>query len=174
MEETFILLRFNCPDPTCDYTATGWSDLKLHVRAIHSKFMWSVAAVLVSFLTSRFTYNIATFASEPKKSSRMSTLYILLTNWPLTSLQCPLVCVGQRRRNKRNISTVRYIRFVSSVVSAFSEMMNYSAICARGMKNAFCANVVTSEISSECCHLHVPFASIDLRSQFCELRKAGK
>ncbi|KAH7924735.1 hypothetical protein BV22DRAFT_1066211 [Leucogyrophana mollusca] len=39
MEETLILLRFNCPDPECDYTATGWGDLKLHVRANHGKML---------------------------------------------------------------------------------------------------------------------------------------
>lgn len=40
MEETLILLRFNCPDSACDYIAKGWSDLKLHVRATHNKLMW--------------------------------------------------------------------------------------------------------------------------------------
>lgn len=39
MEETLILLRFNCPDSQCDYTATGWGDLKLHVRGTHGKMM---------------------------------------------------------------------------------------------------------------------------------------
>ncbi|KAG1756876.1 uncharacterized protein EDB91DRAFT_1094923 [Suillus paluster] len=39
MEETLILLRFNCPDSQCDYTATGWGDLKLHVRGAHGKMM---------------------------------------------------------------------------------------------------------------------------------------
>ncbi|KAG1782394.1 hypothetical protein EV702DRAFT_1064083 [Suillus placidus] len=39
MEETLILLRFNCPDSQCDYTATGWGDLKLHVRGTHEKTM---------------------------------------------------------------------------------------------------------------------------------------
>ncbi|KAF9242003.1 hypothetical protein BU15DRAFT_72940 [Melanogaster broomeanus] len=39
MEETLILLRFNCPDPECDYTASGWGDLKLHTRALHGKMM---------------------------------------------------------------------------------------------------------------------------------------
>lgn len=42
MEETLILLRFNCPDPDCDYIGNGWGDLKLHVRATHGKFMWYV------------------------------------------------------------------------------------------------------------------------------------
>ncbi|KAG1863606.1 hypothetical protein DFJ58DRAFT_774056 [Suillus subalutaceus] len=39
MEETLILLRFNCPDSQCDYTGTGWGDLKLHVRGTHGKMM---------------------------------------------------------------------------------------------------------------------------------------
>ncbi|EIW84684.1 hypothetical protein CONPUDRAFT_47956 [Coniophora puteana RWD-64-598 SS2] len=37
MEETLILLRFNCPVTECDYTATGWGDLKLHTRGVHGK-----------------------------------------------------------------------------------------------------------------------------------------
>lgn len=40
MEETLILLRFNCPDAECDYIGNGWSDLKLHTRAVHGKLMW--------------------------------------------------------------------------------------------------------------------------------------
>ncbi|TFK36394.1 hypothetical protein BDQ12DRAFT_249403 [Crucibulum laeve] len=39
MEETLILLRFNCPDPDCDYIGNGWADLKLHARATHGKLM---------------------------------------------------------------------------------------------------------------------------------------
>ncbi|KZT09676.1 uncharacterized protein LAESUDRAFT_646679 [Laetiporus sulphureus 93-53] len=39
MEETLILLRFNCPDPDCDYVGNGWSDLKLHTHAVHGKVM---------------------------------------------------------------------------------------------------------------------------------------
>ena len=43
MEETLILLRFNCPDPQCDFIGNGWSDLKLHTRATHGKLMWLVS-----------------------------------------------------------------------------------------------------------------------------------
>ncbi|KAI9574194.1 hypothetical protein HD554DRAFT_2165703 [Boletus coccyginus] len=39
MEETLILLRFNCPDAECDYIASGWGDLKLHTRAVHGKVL---------------------------------------------------------------------------------------------------------------------------------------
>ncbi|KAF9447580.1 hypothetical protein P691DRAFT_820683 [Macrolepiota fuliginosa MF-IS2] len=39
MEDTLILLKFNCPDPSCDYIGNGWGDLKLHTRAVHGKLM---------------------------------------------------------------------------------------------------------------------------------------
>jgi E3 ubiquitin-protein ligase ZNF598 len=40
MEDTMLLLRFNCPDPSCDYIANaGWGDLKLHVRSQHGMQM---------------------------------------------------------------------------------------------------------------------------------------
>jgi len=50
MEETLILLKFNCPDANCDYIGNGWADLKLHARAVHSRLMWFV---LLSILTGR-------------------------------------------------------------------------------------------------------------------------
>ena len=40
MEETLILLRFNCPESDCSFIANGWGDLKLHTRATHGKLMW--------------------------------------------------------------------------------------------------------------------------------------
>ena len=40
MQDSVALLRFNCPESSCDYTATGWNDLKLHTRGLHGKFMW--------------------------------------------------------------------------------------------------------------------------------------
>ncbi|KAJ7926223.1 hypothetical protein B0H13DRAFT_1973088 [Mycena leptocephala] len=39
MEETLLLLRFNCPDTECDYLGNSWSDLKLHTRATHGRLM---------------------------------------------------------------------------------------------------------------------------------------
>ncbi|KAI0265756.1 hypothetical protein BGY98DRAFT_1091879 [Russula aff. rugulosa BPL654] len=38
-ENSLVLLRFNCPDSSCDHMAIGWNDLKLHVRGVHKKFM---------------------------------------------------------------------------------------------------------------------------------------
>jgi hypothetical protein len=40
MEETLILLRFNCPEESCEVASAGWSDLKGHVRREHQKMMW--------------------------------------------------------------------------------------------------------------------------------------
>lgn len=45
MEDTLLLLRFNCPDPDCPFFGTGWSDLKHHVRAAHKLSMWSVPSL---------------------------------------------------------------------------------------------------------------------------------
>ncbi|KAI0683337.1 hypothetical protein BC835DRAFT_1423394 [Cytidiella melzeri] len=39
MEDSLVLLRFNCPESTCDYIGNGWSDLKLHTRATHGRIM---------------------------------------------------------------------------------------------------------------------------------------
>jgi hypothetical protein len=40
MEDALLLLRFNCPSTTCDYIASGWPDLRLHVRVDHTAELW--------------------------------------------------------------------------------------------------------------------------------------
>lgn len=37
MEDTVLLLRYNCPDGDCDVACLGWPDLHRHVRAQHHK-----------------------------------------------------------------------------------------------------------------------------------------
>lgn len=37
--DTVLLLRYNCPDPTCDFAGLGWQDLQRHVRSTHHKKM---------------------------------------------------------------------------------------------------------------------------------------
>jgi hypothetical protein len=37
MEDTILLLRYNCPDGDCDVACLGWPDLHRHVRAVHHK-----------------------------------------------------------------------------------------------------------------------------------------
>lgn len=38
-EDTVLLLRYNCPDATCDAACLGWPDLHRHVRSAHQKWM---------------------------------------------------------------------------------------------------------------------------------------
>ncbi|KAK4124373.1 hypothetical protein N657DRAFT_595215 [Parathielavia appendiculata] len=37
--DTVLLLRYNCPDPKCDFAGLGWQDLHRHVRSVHHKKM---------------------------------------------------------------------------------------------------------------------------------------
>lgn len=39
LEDTILLLRYNCPDKECDVACLGWPDLHRHVRAKHNKTM---------------------------------------------------------------------------------------------------------------------------------------
>ena len=38
-EDTVLLLRYNCPDESCDAACLGWPDLHRHVRSVHKKQM---------------------------------------------------------------------------------------------------------------------------------------
>jgi hypothetical protein len=74
MEESVILLRFNCPESNCDFIGTGWNDLKMHVRAVHGRQLWSVALFTfsISFFGTKTLYCLAISAFEIRKSFRMS------------------------------------------------------------------------------------------------------
>ncbi|KAK4445058.1 E3 ubiquitin-protein ligase hel2 [Podospora aff. communis PSN243] len=37
--DTVLLLRYNCPDSSCDFAGLGWPDLHRHVRSVHHKKM---------------------------------------------------------------------------------------------------------------------------------------
>ena len=38
-EDTVLLLRYNCPDSSCDVACLGWPDLHRHVKGVHGKIM---------------------------------------------------------------------------------------------------------------------------------------
>lgn len=40
MEDTLILLRYNCPDERCEVTSAGWADLKMHAKRDHDRLIW--------------------------------------------------------------------------------------------------------------------------------------
>ncbi len=46
LQDTILLLRFNCPDPSCDIACMGWADLYGHVSNAHHKVMWYVVEPL--------------------------------------------------------------------------------------------------------------------------------
>jgi hypothetical protein len=37
--DTVLLLRYNCPDESCDFAGLGWPDLHRHVKSVHHKKM---------------------------------------------------------------------------------------------------------------------------------------
>ena len=37
--DTLLLLRYNCPDPTCDIACWGWPDLHRHVKNVHHQIL---------------------------------------------------------------------------------------------------------------------------------------
>lgn len=37
--DTVLLLRYNCPEPSCDFAGLGWPDLHRHVKGTHHKRM---------------------------------------------------------------------------------------------------------------------------------------
>ncbi|KAK1830409.1 hypothetical protein QBC39DRAFT_353931 [Podospora conica] len=37
--DTVLLLRYNCPESSCDFAGLGWPDLHRHVRSVHHKKM---------------------------------------------------------------------------------------------------------------------------------------
>lgn len=39
VEDTLLLLRYNCPDPACEVACLGWPDLHRHVKSVHHKKM---------------------------------------------------------------------------------------------------------------------------------------
>ncbi|PWN28329.1 hypothetical protein BDZ90DRAFT_270655 [Jaminaea rosea] len=39
LQDTLILLRFNCPDERCDVASTGWDDLKMHAKRDHDRLL---------------------------------------------------------------------------------------------------------------------------------------
>jgi len=88
MQDSLVLLRFNCPDSSCETMATSWHDLKLHVRGIHKKFMWCAPTVssLVRTQQSESIHAKATCASPTRKSSHTNTR---CTRSPNTSLTFP-------------------------------------------------------------------------------------
>lgn len=143
MEETLILLRFNCPDSACDYIGNGWGDLKLHVRATHGRVLWY--AVLFIAIIFEAKHLLAICASGSKKFLLMSTSCIL-------PMFCPFIyhrCTNEETRPYHRIRSMEACtRFASSAANASSAVMSCTRICGSGMKSASFANGTKSGTNS--------------------------
>lgn len=124
MEESLLILRFNCPEQECPYMAHGWGDLRLHVRAIHGKFMWFVVCHLH---ISIFDYPglIVICVYDSRKFSVMNTFCIRQEFYPFT---CHLCTVGRIGQLPRQASKVVFTLFANFVGIVSLEMMNYTRI----------------------------------------------
>jgi hypothetical protein len=101
MEETLILLRFNCPDSQCDYTATGWGDLKLHVRDTHKKMMWYVDKYLILHTERGPLVSLQViFVSGPRRFSLMN---MLCTPRTFSLYTCHRCCIALRNRRQKSL-----------------------------------------------------------------------
>lgn len=90
MEDCLLLLRFNCPDVSCDYIAAGWPELKHHTRTVHGLLLWCVLGYSIS------TSQLMVIHQQPLSSiqkdifSRTYTLYPSATR--NTSSNSPHLC----------------------------------------------------------------------------------
>lgn len=39
-QDTKLLLQYNCPDPKCDISCSGWNELKKHANNDHNLQLW--------------------------------------------------------------------------------------------------------------------------------------
>jgi hypothetical protein len=98
MEETMILLRFNCPEPTCDYiAAAGWGDLKLHARGVHGRQMWYVWLIMIDTCRSRLCSDVC--IRHKKVFSHEHALYTAA----LLAVHLPSVAGGRGRGGRATI-----------------------------------------------------------------------
>ena len=100
MEETLILLRFNCPEEQCVFVAKGWNELKVHVRGVHGRQMWYVDppySIIIIYIPLHTVISVL----DPKRSSHMSIRYIQTHKYMCIYLLCINDQGGDRRRRKR-------------------------------------------------------------------------
>lgn len=133
-EDTLLLLRYNCPEKTCDVACLGWPDLHRHVKSKHGKMMWYVSLISyrrqykINLLNGRVDTVI--FALETKKFSLMSTKSSLRqscasTKSTVTTSQAPLTrAVSEGTQN------------AVSVVNGSTEMTSCMRIVVTDMNDA--------------------------------------
>ncbi|KAK6344018.1 hypothetical protein TWF696_007666 [Orbilia brochopaga] len=54
-EDTLVLLRYNCPEPSCDVACLGWPDLHRHVKSAHKLFLCDLCSRFKKVFTHEHT-----------------------------------------------------------------------------------------------------------------------
>ncbi|KAJ6259896.1 E3 ubiquitin-protein ligase [Drechslerella dactyloides] len=54
-EDTLVLLRYNCPEPSCDVACLGWPDLHRHVKNTHKLFLCDLCSRFKKVFTHEHT-----------------------------------------------------------------------------------------------------------------------
>jgi hypothetical protein len=147
MEDTVFLLRFNCPDTTCDYiAATGWGDLKLHVRGVHGKQMWSVQTTsFTNFITKTLP---VIFAFVIRKYFHMSMRFTHRMSFRFT-FRPWVAAISIASLFLQNKSREGFILYVNFAATASLVVTKFTHICANDMKSALCASGPISETNSK-------------------------
>jgi hypothetical protein len=148
MEETMILLRFNCPEPTCDYiAAAGWGDLKLHARGVHGRQMWYVWLIMMILVAHD---SAVMCVSATRRCSPMSMHCIPLPCLLFTCLLSLVVAdVGAVLPCLQSKLKAGYILCASSAGNASLVGTSFTPICENSTKSASYASAWRSGTSSE-------------------------
>jgi len=149
MEETLILLKFNCPDANCDYIGNGWADLKLHARAVHSRLMWFVLSSIMTgrlFSDSVSGYSPVTCVLGTRRFSHMNMHSIQRTS---SQSIYPLCTIDMSSRSPQKKWKEVYTLFANSAMNASSESTSTIVICERGMKNVSSVNGMAHSSNSK-------------------------
>jgi len=136
MEETLILLRFNCPDSGCDYIGSGWGDMKLHVRATHGRMMWCVPLGYAELCVEPDGTTV-TFVYDSRKYFPMNMPCIRQTSYLFISHRYR---TDHQSQSLWNRSKVVSTRCVNSAANASSVTMSCTRTCGRDTKNVLYAN----------------------------------
>lgn len=128
MEDTILLLRYNCPDADCDVACLGWPDLHRHVRGAHHRKICDLCSRYKKVFThEQELFTDAELAKHMKKETTTLVQSIKVDS--------------------------KDIRFASSVENDFMARMNCTCIVERSTKDASFAigeevNHSTTEITA--------------------------
>ena len=148
MEQTLLLLRFNCPAPDCDHMATDWPALEKHTLSNHGLVICRVCRSQLS----RFAHEQTLYPPhllplhdpsrlrhgqrppKPKGEEEVA----MVKSWDAPHPMCEV-----------SASHSESVADVSSAISHSSDLMSCLPTCASRMKSVTSAKGPVSPMSSE-------------------------